>query len=248
MSDGRKEEVLDLFKKHKFLINPEFSESINDADAQGFGIYNNDKSHRYYLYIDLYPKENLKQEKILTAIMLNPSEKSFYGGFDQTVTYVIKIAREAKIEGKLAAFSSVEVLNLFSYKESNLKKAEKHWQRNETNVKFLNKFLNKFNNPILIAWGNSGYKVDKNNKGNIVGENFKTIIDAINIDNSSDIYAYHVNGIELDTNGKLPTEYRLKPIRKKQPTHPSPFNKQQLNDFFKNPELIPITKDLNSIK
>ncbi|MEI7474162.1 MAG: DUF1643 domain-containing protein [bacterium] len=230
MSEGRKESVLDLFLKDKLIGKPEFSEPIYGAGAEGFGIYNDDKSHRYYLYIDL---KNDNTKNILTAIMLNPSEKAFDGAFDATVTAVIEIARKSHINKELAKFSAVEIINLFSYKEPNAKKAEEYWQNNKINVNFIKKFLseeNRFNNPILIAWGNKGCKVGK--------ENFIDIITAIN-NYSGNLYAYYING----TKKNELKEYRLKPILEKQPTHPSPRNKQQLNKFFENPELILITKE-----
>ena len=231
MNEGRKEKVKDLFVKFNFLEKPEISEPLYGAGTKGFGIYNDDKSHRYYLYIDL---KNNKTENILTTIMLNPSEKAFDGAFDQTVTKVIEIARKANIDSEPANFSTVEVLNLFSYKEPNPKKAEKYWQNNEINVNFIKKFLNEFHNPILIAWGNNGYKVGK--------ENFKDIIKAIN-KYSGNFYAYNINGIKFDKNKNPLKDYKLKPIQTNQPTHPSPFNKQQLEEFFKKAELITITKD-----
>lgn len=133
-------------------------DNIDSQDVEGFGIYKDNKpeirGHRYYLYIDL-EKNGIEKgsQKILTAIMLNPSKSLPQDGFDDTVSNVIRIAQKT-------GFSAVEVLNLFSYIEPEIKDAKKYFRQepafykiNELNTTFIKKFLLVFNNPVLVAWG-----------------------------------------------------------------------------------------------
>lgn len=165
MINERMNKIIKILKDTKSSESFEFFEhpikdNIGGKDIKGFGVYkDNDPKiggHRYYLYIDLENNDLEKDpQKILTAIMLNPSKSLPDQGFDNTVLNVIRIAQET-------GFLAVEILNLFSYIEPEINDARKYFKQdtafyniNEFNTNFVIKFLLLTNNPIMVAWGSN---------------------------------------------------------------------------------------------
>ena len=237
MDKTRECRVLDLLKKItrnkkleltavdcKSIAVDEKSKQFKGAriEATGKRVYDDvdvrNRKHRYYLYIDIRNKKTqapIKENEILTVLMLNPSEskeekkagKSFV---DPTITNVIRIAKYAKRCGGHAGFSAVEVLNLFSYIAPNPENLETN--DNADNLAFVQKLIDgkEFNNPIMLAYGgNVPQKLE------VYEELIKSLQESKRL-----VYAFRYN--KDDT-----------------PTHPSPYCWKYVREFLSNPEFEP---------
>lgn len=179
--------------------------------VNGFGICKDDQfdkgSFRYYLEFDIINPQGNKRN--LVSIMMNPSSETNPTNnqkIDSTVTNVIRMAY-------VSGYSKVIILNSFPYINGNgtesLEKNNnsKGSQENKLNKEFINKFLkDKENNQdidILLAWG-----------GNIKNtvEDYSKSLEPYEEQNK--IYVYDITKNSF-------------------PMHPSPFNKEKVNNALK---------------
>lgn len=211
------EEILNKIKEYKDYKNNNthwFEKEIQLLDngekfkVNGFGICEDDKfdkgSFRYYLEFDIINPQGNKGN--LVSIMMNPSSETDPANkkIDLTVTNVIRMAY-------VSGYSKVIILNSFPYINGNgkesLEKNNKSMdsQKNELNKDFINKILkeNIDNQDILLAWG-----------GNIKNtvEDYSKFLKPY--ENQNKIYVYDITKNSF-------------------PMHPSPFNKEKVNNALK---------------
>lgn len=161
--------------------------------------------HRFYYFEkDITKKENL-ENKLLTVIMINPAFASSENT-DGTIENVYKIAKEND-------YTQFEIINLYSVRMPKLNKVNELIKtvKNEENTLFINKYIEKIENNILLAYGKK-YCLIKDEK------NIKSILNKLSHKNNQ-LFAARINNDGT-------------------PTHLSPQNKQYLKN---NMDLIPIS-------
>ena len=125
--------------------------SNNEILFNGYGLYSDDISERYYLEINLNSKKN---ENSLVAFMINPSNtlpetEDKKSKIDDTIKNLIKIAYNR--------YDKLIILNIFPQISSNQTGLREDTKNNNFIGEFLNKNLN--NTDLLIA---AGHDKDKN--------------------------------------------------------------------------------------
>lgn len=210
------EEIFEKIEKYRENTNTHWSEKkIQLPDngeifkVNGFGICEDDNfekgKFRYYLEFDINSHGN---KGSLVSIMMNPSSETDPANkkIDLTVTNVIRMAY-------VSGYSKVIILNSFPYINGNgtesLEKNNnsKDSQENKLNKDFINNFLkanvNNQDIDILLAWG-----------GNIKNtvEDYSKFLKPY--ENQNKIYVYDITKNSF-------------------PMHPSPFNKEKVNNALK---------------
>lgn len=213
------EEILNKIKEYKDYKNNnthwskkeiQLPDNGGKFEVKGFGICNDDNfdkgSFRYYLEFEIINPQGNKGN--LVSIMMNPSSETNPNNnkIDSTVTNVIRMAY-------VSGYSKVIILNSFPYINGNgtesLEKNNnsKDSQENKLNKDFINNFLkanvNNQDIDILLAWG-----------GNIKNtvEDYSKFLKPY--ENQNKIYVYNITKNSF-------------------PMHPSPFNKEKVNNALK---------------
>lgn len=186
---------------------------ITEAMAEYDNIKN--PKNRYYLEISM---DNNGQKGTLTVIMFNPSEKNIHerSSLKEKPVDLTANGRKTFIDGTITNvikianhcdYSKIVILNLFSQINSKRDEILKNPER------FINKrFINDNNdvntvlnneNDVLIAWGNSSKPAIKKIKENL----------------NSKIQGH--------------CKYFWWNDKSKTPTHPSPYNNEEVKNFLK---------------
>lgn len=151
-------QVKDVFKLY-FGQNKDREDNF-DIEVEGLAYYNCEKPtaktncHRYYLELNIKKPNGNKGR--LAVIMLNPSNTFPKKGVDATVKNVVRIAYKL-------GYSSVIILNSFSYIDGNSSTAKKNENNNsgDYNLNIISNVLNE-NKNLMIAWGTKISKTIKN--------------------------------------------------------------------------------------
>lgn len=159
-------------------VRTENIEIIFSKDNEGIANSKNQAAHRYY-YKKVFDEKN--KDKILTFIMLNPSNADQYKP-DQT----IKNIEEITSENGYGAFS---VVNLFSYrtpKPKDLIDAINNDKKFSNDENFTNYIVKeKLGTDIVLAWGSSAKSIcNKYNE-----DYYKNVLERLR-DSGKPLYTY----------------------------------------------------------
>lgn len=143
-----------LLKDSIYPNSKEIKDNKHILLLKEYGIFNKEKTHRYYLKINICGNKKVKNN--LIVIMLNPSQhgsnkKDIF--VDKTITNVIKIANDNN-------YNEITILNLFSTIQSDSNKVDFKFI-DEENLEFIENYLTDKNDKILVAWG---YKFKNNSR------------------------------------------------------------------------------------
>ena len=198
-----------FFEKEIIFTINNYKDIIPKITVKGYGIYdvqNPDKNNnRYFLDLNIIIPEIKTDEKVLTTLMMNPSNTFPISdtrkkcSLDSTVQNVVKIAY-------ICGFSRVIVLNTLPIINSKPDGALNNLQqqKNTYNKNFVQTFLSQYNGAFLSAWGG-------NKNINKYNEFIKTINDNSKLETQVFVYDTNSDG---------------------HPTHPSWQNHKQLIPFF----------------